>query len=77
MTIDYTIALWDPPKEPRCSNCRHCVVFGTPGNPDVRCAAGQSAATRSLWQLIRLKNPSGFRKAAYCPSYDSMSDEAA
>jgi hypothetical protein len=76
-TINDVIAMWSPPTYQHCSNCLHCVVGGEPKEPTVRCDAGQSESSRSLWQVIRERNPRGFRSAATCPGFVSMDDDKA
>lgn len=68
---------WEPPIRPHCSDCRHCTVLGDPDRPEVSCAAGHGPRTLDLWRMIRRFHPRGFRAAASCPDWCSMSEDDA
>lgn len=68
---------WEVPTEPRCSNCLHATVHGTPEHPVVSCYHGHGKAEMDLWRMIRPYRPVGFRSAVTCPDFSSMSDDEA
>lgn len=73
---------FDPEDRPiHCRNCKHAVVSGTAEEPKVRCEMGHGhkASHRGipLARLIRPSHPTGFRNAASCPDFFSLSDGSA
>lgn len=71
------IESWDPcERAVHCSNCAHAIVFGyNAAIVAVRCEKGHGKGPVDLWRLIRNVRPWGFRAAAGCPDFESMSDD--